>query len=130
LSNQIMDPVGYAQQYANTVAGSWRNLLSSSNSVSETLTGEGQAALSVGAAGLKGLNTVINKYLPGNSAPLQAQIDSDPVLNYQPSSNAGKSWRDLLGAVTAPIGDLTNVIKSGVTAVAGTSAANVAGDLA
>jgi hypothetical protein len=125
-----VDLQAYSNNYTTGVGKSWRDLLNSANTTGEFLTGEGQALLSVGAGGLKAINSAVNDLLPGNKTALQQKIDTDPILNYTPSSAAGKGWRDLLGSLVAPVADAAGTIKSGIASVAGNTTANVIADVA
>lgn len=121
--------LAYANTYATGVSDSWRKLMDSPTDFKDTLTGVGQAALSAGSGTLKALNSAANRLLPGDANTLAPVINSDPVMNYQPAANSsGAHWRDLLGSLTAPIGDGTRWANNRITAVAGAAAAGVIAD--
>lgn len=94
------------------------------------LKGTGQAALALGSGTLKGVNSAVNDLLPGDSTGLQKQIDTDPVLNYRPSSATGQSILSGLGSIAAPVTHVLGAIKGGIANIAGQRAADVSGDLA
>jgi hypothetical protein len=91
--------------------------------------GTGEAALAVGASGLKAINSAANDILPGDSKAAQADIDKDPVLNYR----GGPEAQPILNAlrnITAPISAIGGAIHQGISDIAGPRAADVAGDVA
>lgn len=109
------------------------------NSVPETdntwlgaVKGLGDAGLAVGSSGLKAVTHAVNDILPGAAGrgALEKQIQTDPVLNYHPQTEGGKTAMDALGTITAPIGWAADKAKQAIAGVTSPRTADVVGDLA
>lgn len=102
----------------------------SNSTVLDWAKGVGQAGLALGSGALKGLNTAVNDLLPGDSKPLQQQINADPIMNYQPSNPTGQAILGGIGKIAAPITSMLGAVKGAIVNTAGQRTADVAGDLA
>ena len=67
--------------------------------------GLGDAGLAVGSSGLKAVTHAVNDILPGaeGRAKLEKEIQTDPVLNYHPQTEGGKTAMDALSTVFSPV---------------------------
>jgi hypothetical protein len=95
--------------------------------------GVGDTALTLGSGFLKSVNSAANDLLPdwgGTRAQLQGEIDTDPVLNYQPQTAEGKAVIGALGTITKPISNAAGWVKQQIASRAGQRAADVTGDIA
>lgn len=94
--------------------------------------GLGDAGLAVGSSGLKAVTHAVNDILPGadSRAALEKEIQADPVLNYHPQTEGGKTAMDALGTITAPIGWAAKKAHQGIASVFNERTADVAGDVA
>lgn len=93
--------------------------------------GVGEAALAVGAGGLKAITSAANDILPGTAgrAAVAKEIATDPILNYQGGPEA-KPILDTLSNVTRPIAKIGSAIHQGISDIASPRIADVAADVA
>lgn len=94
------------------------------------LKGAGQSALAIGSGALKGVNSAVNDLLPGDSKGLQQQIDTDPVMNYRPSSPEAQSILGGIANVASPITNTLSAAKKDIGDAFGQRTADVTGDVA
>lgn len=93
-------------------------------------------ALTAGSGFLKGVTGAVNDLLPewvggaGSRAAVQQEIGTDPVLNYQPRTDAGQAVVSEIGKLTQPIGTALSAVKKGIANVTSPRTADVAGDIA
>lgn len=94
--------------------------------------GLGDAGLAVGSSGLKAVTHAVNDILPGASgrASLEKEIQTDPVLNYHPQTEGGKTAIDALGHVFAPVSWATQKAHEAIAGATSERTADVVGDLA
>lgn len=96
------------------------------------LKGIGDAGLAVGSSGLNAVTHAVNDILPGaeGRAALEKEIQTDPVLNYHPQTEGGKTAMDALGTIFSPISWAANKAKEAIASGTNQRTADVAGDLA
>lgn len=98
--------------------------------------GVGQAALALGAGGLKAINLAANDILPetilggpGSRAKMQQEISTDPILNYR----GGPEAQPILSTLR-PVGEFVSKIGSavheGIANVTSPRIADIVGDVA
>lgn len=94
--------------------------------------GLGDAGLAVGSSGLKAVTHAVNDILPGaeSRAALEKEIQTDPVLNYHPQTEGGKTAMDALGTVFSPVSWAVNKAHEAIAGATNERTADVAGDVA
>lgn len=94
--------------------------------------GLGDAGLAIGSSGLKAVTHAVNDILPGaeGRAALEKEIQTDPILNYHPQTEGGKTAIDTLGNITAPISWATKKAHEAIAGATSERTADVAGDIA
>ena len=97
-----------------------------------SLKGLGEAALATGAGALKGITHAANDIIPdwgGSRAELESEINSDPILNYRGGPEAQQYLKGVNTLMT-PVTWTANKVHQGISSVAGSRAADIAGDVA
>jgi hypothetical protein len=94
--------------------------------------GLGDAGLAVGSSGLKAVTHAVNDILPGadSRAALEKEIQTDPVLNYHPQTEGGKTAMDALSTVFSPVSWAAKKAHEGIASLTNERTADVAGDIA
>lgn len=97
-----------------------------------SFTGLGEAALATGAGALKGISHAANDILPdwgGSKAAVEKEIQTDPVLNYKGGPEA-QPYEQGISTLISPVSYAADKVHQGIANVAGSRAADVAGDVA